>query len=421
MSDDRNHAFAIIERQHEHYLKLLDVFETRQTWAFNFATLLYTGAFTVFGVLIDKMYKPDKGWAPEYHVVAASVVMLSVALPILMLPLCFLYSDVSVFCAALTEGNLPYISENYQALLKRAPEYVPPGVRAFRWLKRHEMSIEWVANLRVSLFYIAPVGGLVVACYVLWLRLYHSDTFGAALLLNAATIGIAVSSGALVLTFWACTKTISTRKMAHSDKGRDDGEELARTPDAAPGDDDFQQEGYRCSVCRQWHGDLPWSYSAKTPSAVAAIPEPERGWRTVLTPDQCIIDQRQFFLRGRIVIPVLNHDEPLIWGVWARVSQADFLRANDLWKVEGREREPAYTGWLNTEIPLYKGTMNMELRVHTQVIGRRPHFEIVDPRHPLAVEQREGIPLRRVQRIAEEIAHPKSSFADLYGHSQGEN
>jgi hypothetical protein len=50
--------------------------------------------------------------------------------------------------------------------------------------------------------------------------------------------------------------------------------------------------------------------------------------------------------------------------------------------------------------------MGQELRVLTQPVGQRPHFEIVDSAHPLAVEQRRGITMGRVQEIAEFFLHP---------------
>jgi hypothetical protein len=62
---------------------------------------------------------------------------------------------------------------------------------------------------------------------------------------------------------------------------------------------------------------------------------------------------------------------------------------------------------LNTQISLYGDTLNLAVRVRTQVVGRRPHFEVIDQAHPLAIEQREGISIQRVREIAEEILHPK--------------
>ena len=94
-----------------------------------------------------------------------------------------------------------------------------------------------------------------------------------------------------------------------------------------------------------------------------------------------------------------------IWGVWAEVSPKNFIRTHDLWTQSGREAEPAYPGWLDTDLPLYGPTVNLEVSVHTQAVGRRPHFEILGESHSLRREQRQGITLSRVEEIAAALLH----------------
>jgi len=127
--------------------------------------------------------------------------------------------------------------------------------------------------------------------------------------------------------------------------------------------------------------------------------------RIVFTPDQCVIDGKDFYLRGRILVPVIGVEEPFVWGVWAEVSPVNFVRTNELWTVEGREAEPAFPGWLNTQLPVFGDTFNLEVSVQTQRVGKRPHFTVVDEEHPLLVEQRNGITMRRVEEIAESTLH----------------
>jgi len=77
----------------------------------------------------------------------------------------------------------------------------------------------------------------------------------------------------------------------------------------------------------------------------------------------------------------------------------------ELWTVQGRESEPAFPGWLNSELFLFGDTLNLEVSVQTQIVGRRPHFTIVDQDHPLAIDQCNGITLQRAQEIAEAVLH----------------
>jgi hypothetical protein len=67
------------------------------------------------------------------------------------------------------------------------------------------------------------------------------------------------------------------------------------------------------------------SYSVKVPHAVTAIPAAELHRRVLFSLDQCVIDKREFYGRGRIPVPVVGREEPFIWGVWARVSEEDFI------------------------------------------------------------------------------------------------
>jgi len=167
------------------------------------------------------------------------------------------------------------------------------------------------------------------------------------------------------------------------------------------------ENGFKCSVCGERHV-LPLSYSVKAPMAAGAIPADELEQRVVITPDQCVIDGKDFYLRGRILVSVIGLEEPFIWGIWAEVSPKNFVRTNELWTVEGREQEPPFPGWLNSQLPIFGDTFNLEVSIQTQPVGRRPHFTVVDPDHPLAVDQREGITMERVEEIAVMMLHPST-------------
>jgi len=174
----------------------------------------------------------------------------------------------------------------------------------------------------------------------------------------------------------------------------------------APDNEQQLKTGFNCSVCHKWHDVLPTSYSLKVPLALKSIPETDLPSRVMFSPDECIIDRQNYYLRGRIPVPVIGEPWPFIFGVWAKVPEEDFTRNNQMWKVEGREAEPPYRGWLDTPIPFYPDTLNLAVLVRTQKVGMRPHFELVDTAHPLSVEQRNGISMDRVRQMAEEFFHP---------------
>jgi hypothetical protein len=147
------------------------------------------------------------------------------------------------------------------------------------------------------------------------------------------------------------------------------------------------------------------SYGFREPAAWWGLPENERESRSELSSDQCIIDGRYFFLKGLIEIPVVDAIDRFNWTVWVSVSEASFRRASELWRQAGRETGSAFFGWMNTALPIYPDTINLKTMVHMQPVGHRPVIELEPTNHPLAVEQREGITLRRVREIAETISH----------------
>jgi hypothetical protein len=164
-------------------------------------------------------------------------------------------------------------------------------------------------------------------------------------------------------------------------------------------------DGYSCKSCGEFHLGLPLSYGAQAPVYWDSIPAEERQQRGELSSDQCVIDDEYFFVLGRLEIPVIGETEPFSWNVWVSLSETSFVRIRELLMTHGREREPPYFGWLSTSLPCYPDTLNLKTHLHTRPIGERPFVELEGTGHPLAVEQRNGITMQRVQEIAECVLH----------------
>ncbi|HMJ08918.1 MAG TPA: DUF2199 domain-containing protein [Pyrinomonadaceae bacterium] len=166
-------------------------------------------------------------------------------------------------------------------------------------------------------------------------------------------------------------------------------------------------KGYTCSTCGEIHSGLPFSYGSPAPALWLDVPETEREKRILLSSDQCVIDGKYYFVLGRLEIPVIDTEEDLFsWNAWVSLSEASFDRMTELWEANGRELEQPYFGWLSTALPCYsEPTLNLKVHVHTRPVGERPFVELEPTDHPLAVEQRRGISLDRVQEIAELVLH----------------
>jgi hypothetical protein len=145
-----------------------------------------------------------------------------------------------------------------------------------------------------------------------------------------------------------------------------------------------------------WDWPLPYLF----------VPEAERAERVELGPDSCVIDEKEFYVRGCLDIPVHQHEEPFSWGAWVSLSRENFLRYAKLHDNITREPGARFVGWLSSVIPGYAADEPLKAALHVRPWPTRPFIELEPTDHPLAVEQREGITRERVQEIAERVMHP---------------
>lgn len=157
---------------------------------------------------------------------------------------------------------------------------------------------------------------------------------------------------------------------------------------------------WTCKCCGKQYNSLPFAYALDAPDPWLAVPERERLLRGILTSDRCVIDKTQFFIRGRILIPVIGSADSFIWGVWAALSKEAYDRIGELWNTEIREHEPPIPGVLCNDISIYPQAAGLKCHLHLKNAGIRPSIFLDPADHPLAVEQRDGIILERVQEIA---------------------
>ncbi|WP_376768299.1 DUF2199 domain-containing protein [Paenibacillus alginolyticus] len=168
-----------------------------------------------------------------------------------------------------------------------------------------------------------------------------------------------------------------------------------------------KSNGYICSCCGKRHDELPMSYGSNAPYYWFQSKPEERDVRFDLNSDLCIMDDEHYFIRGNIEIPVFEEKQVFTWDVWVSLSKDNFNKAVSTWSKSGREKElePMF-GWLSTSIPCYSvETMNLKTMVNIRKVGIRPYIELEPNEHPLALEQRNGISIKRVQEIAEHLLH----------------
>lgn len=156
--------------------------------------------------------------------------------------------------------------------------------------------------------------------------------------------------------------------------------------------------GYECSVCGETHEDLP-DIGDPRPHYWYALPAEEREGRARLTEDTCVIDDRDFFIRGVLLIPLRGGegDGDFGFGVWVSQKRENFERY--VAEYDSAEIGPFF-GWLSTELDYYEeSTLNLKTMAHFRGGGLRPTVELEQTEHPLSVDQREGITLARAWEI----------------------
>ena len=161
---------------------------------------------------------------------------------------------------------------------------------------------------------------------------------------------------------------------------------------------------FKCVSCGQIHRGMP-TFGADAPLNYYEIPEGEREQRCGLSTDHCVIDEKWFFVRGCIEIPVHGETEPFIWGVWASLSESGFKEWRACYDSPKRSHIGPFFGWLNAWLKPYPDTVSLKTKVHLRDNGTRPFIELEPTDHPLAVEQRDGISKQRVAEIYAQMMH----------------
>jgi hypothetical protein len=122
-----------------------------------------------------------------------------------------------------------------------------------------------------------------------------------------------------------------------------------------------------------------------------------------------VIDDETFFIRGHIVLPIIESIETFAWSVWCSLSRNSFVDCQTRWNDPARNGD-RYFGWLSTALPVYHdSTINIATNVVFREPGVVPMIQLHECDHPLYREQTNGITWDRVAEIAHELLHNSST------------
>jgi hypothetical protein len=126
---------------------------------------------------------------------------------------------------------------------------------------------------------------------------------------------------------------------------------------------------WRCSRCGEEHEGLPLDWAFDKP----AFWEGPRADGDELTEDTCVwtddADERAYFVRGVLMLPVRDTGQVFGYGVWSSLSERSYTRFLERWDDEDREHEPPYFGYLSNSLPGYPDTLSLHLAVVTRSLS----------------------------------------------------
>lgn len=161
---------------------------------------------------------------------------------------------------------------------------------------------------------------------------------------------------------------------------------------------------FKCASCGQWHEGMP-AFGPHAPARYFDITEAERATRTLLSSDQCIIDDREFYVLARLEIPVVGLDECFAWLMWVALSEASYAAYERSYEWVERNHIGPFFAWIVDDLPLYPATAGLKSMIHLRNHGMRPWVELEPDSHPLALDQANGISAERAAEIVAFCLH----------------
>ena len=164
---------------------------------------------------------------------------------------------------------------------------------------------------------------------------------------------------------------------------------------------DFQ---FTCSCCGEIHKGVP-SFGTNAPLYFYDVPEDEREQRTFLTSDTCVIDDKHYFAKGCLEMPIVGYDEIFSFNGWISLSEINFFKFQDLLDEKERNHHQPMVGWFSSSIYPFEETEKLVGRIHFRNDGIRPLIELEPTEHPLSKAQREGITIDKISETYSYYVH----------------
>lgn len=155
----------------------------------------------------------------------------------------------------------------------------------------------------------------------------------------------------------------------------------------------------KCPCCDNEIEPHQMDVAFNLPDAIFELSEEQREARAKTHTDLCSLDDKQFYIRGVIYVPVQELGLNFGWGVWAEVSEATFYRYHEIYEVDGSSESPA-SGVLANTPPDYSNTPQ-PLEIQFGPPDKRPIFIPSLTEGEFYTEYVAGLPARKWHSIVE--------------------
>ncbi len=171
-----------------------------------------------------------------------------------------------------------------------------------------------------------------------------------------------------------------------------------------PGAEPLLGDSFVCGVCGETHAGQITDWAYTLPDVVWAIPQDLRAEQAKFDSDLCHFDDRWFF-RCILPVPLLEGERTFNWGVWVETDRSVFEKYISVYTMDGSD-EPRGIGVIANAIPVYAGSLGMEVEVQFGPSDKRPSLYLpASSESALAREQRHGLDNARYLEILTQIVH----------------
>lgn len=163
----------------------------------------------------------------------------------------------------------------------------------------------------------------------------------------------------------------------------------------------MSQELIKCPCCEKMVPVDTIELSFRRPDIIAVMDEKEREEKCSYTDDVYICEDRDFYVRCILPLPVHDKGEDYNLGVWVQVSENSFNRISELWDDPEQADEPPMEGLLANTVPLTEGSSNAKVLVQLTGPTTRPNVIVQDKNCSIYKEQTCGITIHRASEYSD--------------------